>query len=675
MSKSRVHEVELEWIPLTDGIRLAARLWLPENSDRAAVPAILEYVPYRRRDSYRERDNYTHAWFAENGYACIRVDVRGTGDSDGVIRDEYLAQEQEDGIEVIDWISRQTWCTGQVGMMGISWGGFNSLQIAARRPAALKAIITACSTDDRYADDMHYMGGCLLNDMVDWGTDFFVRMARSPDPLMVGADRWRQMWRERLEGWTPPLVTWLDHQGRDDYWRQGSVCESYHDIECAVFVVGGWADGYSNAIFRLLENLSCPRIALVGPWGHEYPHRASPGPQIGFLQESKRWWDQWLKGMDTGIMQEPMLRAWIQDSVPPAASYDARPGRWVGEPAWPSPRVRQVGYDLSRGALSLADQPEPAWAAAGAGAPLDICSPQHVGQHGGHWCFESEGDLPIDQREDDGGSLVFDSPPLAEELTILGAAEVVLDLEVDRPSALLAVRLNEVAEDGSDLRITYGVLNLTHVHGHESPRLVVPGERQRVLIRLNETGHAIPAGHRLRLAISTAYWPIVWPSPQPVRLSVRSRGCRLSLPVHDGPKADEGIRFEPAVLGRPTPFTMIRASSMSKVVSRDLMTGDVVHTEIDDWGRMLLHEIGTEVEVFKESTMRIRPNDPTSARAEKRELWAHRRGTDWDISAEARCTLSCTETEFLVDTTLNVLDAGKPFFLKSWLQRVPRRGV
>ncbi|MEX2650260.1 MAG: CocE/NonD family hydrolase [Alphaproteobacteria bacterium] len=670
---TRVREIELEWIPLKDGTRLAVRLWLPENAEQDPVPAILEYVPYRRRDSYRERDNYTHSWFAENGYACLRVDVRGTGDSDGVIRDEYLKQEQDDGVEVIAWIARQPWCTGKVGMMGISWGGFNSLQVAALRPPALKAIITACSTDDRYADDMHYMGGCVLNDTMHWGTNFLVRMARGPDSLMVGKDRWREMWRERLEGWEPPFVTWLSHQMRDDYWKQGSVCEDYGAIECAVFAVGGWGDGYSNAIFRMLANLSCPRVGVVGPWGHEYPHRATPGPTIGFLQEAKRWWDHWLNGVDTGIMREPMLRAWMQESVAPAGIYDVRPGRWVGEPSWPSPGIKSVRVELGRNALSAPGRAIATGVSRDAG--LEISSPQHVGQHGGQWCGYGGVDYPLDQREEDGASLVFDSEPLTADLTILGAPEVELDLAVDQPTAFVAVRLNELRSNGSSLRVTYGVLNLTHRNGHEKPQPLEPGKRYSVRLRLNEIGHVFPAGHRLRLAISTAYWPIVWPSPRPVRLAVHPAGSSLSLPVRQRPAADEGIWFEPAVLGRSTPATILRRPQSSRTLVRDIATNEVVHTKINDQGRKILDEIGMEVEIVIELVTRIRPDDPTSARVEERHLFAHRHAGDWDMVSEAKCALSCTETEFLAEATLTVLEGGKPFFLRSWLKRIPRNGV
>jgi putative CocE/NonD family hydrolase len=667
-----VREVELEWIPMPDGTRLAARLFLPHDAEAHPVPAILEYIPYRRRDSTREGDNLTHPWFAQQGYACVRLDIRGTGDSEGVIRDEYLKQEQDDAVAAIAWIAKQPWCTGKVGMMGISWGGFNSLQVAARRPPALKAIVTVCSTDDRYADDMHYMGGCIVTDTMAWGTSFFGRMARAPDPLMVGEERWSGMWRERLEGWEPPFATWLRHQARDEFWQHGSICENYADVECAVFAVGGWADGYSNAIFRMLSNLKCPRLGLVGPWGHKYPHNGVPGPAIGFLQEAKRWWDHWLKGADTGIMREPMLRAWVQESVPPAAHYDTRPGYWAGETAWPGPNVREQGYALGKNSLGHA--------AAGTGElALAIASPQSVGQHAGEWCPYGMGgispELPLDQREEDRGSLVFDTEPLPEAVTILGAPVVELELEADQPDAQIAVRLNDLRPDGSDLRVSYGVLNLTHRNGHAAPTPVEPGKRMRVRVQLNEIGHVFPAGHRIRLAISTAYWPIVWPAPRAFRLIVHTAGSRLTLPVRERQAGDETIRFEPPVKGRTTPRTVLRGTRQERTVTRDVATNEVVYTVARDEGRGIVDEIAVETGFEKTVVYRIKPDDPTSARVDLREAFLLRHGRGWDTFVEAQSALSATEGEFLVEASLKVFDGGKPFFVKSWLDRIPRRGV
>ncbi len=343
----RVMEEET-WIPLPDGIRLGVRIWRPVDAERHPVPAILEYLPYRKRDLTAERDVQVHPYWAGHGYAGVRVDIRGTGDSDGVLTDEYTPQELDDGLAVLEWLAAQPWCTGDVGMVGISWGGFNGLQIAALQPPQLKAVITLCFTDDRYADDIHHMGGCLLADNLSWASTMFDGNACPPDPELVG-ERWREMWMQRLAGSGLWLAQWLEHQRRDDYWKHGSVCEDYARIQCPVYAVSGWADGYCNAVFRLLEGIDVPRKGLVGPWAHKYPHLGEPGPAIGFLQESLRWWDQWLKGKETGIMDEPMLRLWMQDSAPPSARYDERPGRWVAEPDWPSPNIRPWALRLTQG--------------------------------------------------------------------------------------------------------------------------------------------------------------------------------------------------------------------------------------------------------------------------------------------------------------------------------------
>ncbi len=669
-----VREIEIAWIPLSDGTKLAARLFLPEDAEARPIPAILEYIPYRRRDSTREGDNLTHPWFAAQGYASVRLDIRGTGDSEGVIRDEYLKQEQDDAVEAIAWIAKQPWCTGRVGMMGISWGGFNALQVAARRPPALEAIITVCSTDDRYADDMHYMGGCIVTDTMAWGTSFFGRMARAPDPLMVGEERWRRMWRQRLDGWEPPFVAWLKHQTRDAFWKHGSVCENYEDVECAVFAVGGWADGYSNAIFRMLANLKAPRLGLVGPWGHKYPHVGVPGPAIGFLQEARRFWDQWLKGIDTGIMQEPMLRAWVQESLPPAAHYDHRPGYWASESAWPGPNVSEKQFALGRNTLAAKDSGK----ADRENAALPIASPQSVGQHGGEWCPNGMGglspELPLDQREEDGASLVFDTEPLEAPLTILGAPVVELEVEADQPAALLAVRLNDLRPDGSDLRVTYGVLNLTHREGHETPIPLRPGKPVRVRVQMNAIGHVFPAGHRIRLALSTAYWPMIWPSPKPVRLIVHTAGSRLFLPLRDRQPGDAKIRFEPPVKGRATPRRIVKGPAQSRTITRDVTTNDLVYT-VTRSDHSVIEEIGVETAFDKKVVYRIKPDDPTSARVDLHEAFLHRHERGWDTFVEAITALSATDSEFLVEASLKTFEGGRPFFAKSWLERIPRNGV
>ena len=211
------------------------------------------------------------------------------------------------------------------------------------------------STDDRYADDVHYKGGCVLaTDLLHWSTCMLHWQCQPPHEAAVG-ERWRELWEQRLAANKPWVHTWLAHQRRDAYWKHGSVCEDYAAIDIPVYAVGGWTDGYTNSVLRLLEGLSGPRKGLIGPWPHSFPHIVTPGPAIGFLQEALRWWDHWLKDVDTGIADEPMLRVWMQESVPPAPWMDEVPGRWVAEDVWPSPRVQALRLRLSADGVLRSD--------------------------------------------------------------------------------------------------------------------------------------------------------------------------------------------------------------------------------------------------------------------------------------------------------------------------------
>ncbi|HKK60164.1 MAG TPA: CocE/NonD family hydrolase, partial [Salinivirga sp.] len=271
--------IEHTWIPMSDGVRLSAKIWIPDGAEQTPVPAILEYIPYRKRDFKAVRDEETYTFYAQHGYAGVRVDLRGSGESEGILRDEYLQQELDDGLAILSWIAAQDWCNGNVGIIGISWGGFNGLQLAALQPPELKAVVSVASSDDRYQDDVHYMGGNLLTDNLSWASTMFAYNSCPPDPELVG-EKWYDMWMERLEGSGLWLKKWLEHQRYDDYWRHASVMCNYDKIKAPAYVVSGWADGYSNTIFRLLENLKIPTKGLVGPWGHKYPHHGSPGPKI-----------------------------------------------------------------------------------------------------------------------------------------------------------------------------------------------------------------------------------------------------------------------------------------------------------------------------------------------------------------------------------------------------------
>ncbi|MGE0210256.1 MAG: CocE/NonD family hydrolase [Parvibaculaceae bacterium] len=655
-------------IPLSDGTKLSAMIWLPEDAEKTPVPAILEYLPYRKRDGTTVRDAWTHPYFAGHGYASVRVDMRGSGDSEGVLLGEYLKQEQDDGLEILKWIAAQPWCTGAIGMIGISWGGFNGLQMAARRPKELKAVISLCSTDDRYNDDIHFMGGCLLVDKLAWGSTMFAINATPPDPALVG-DKWRDMWMGRLEGSGLWVEEWHRRLTRDDLYKHGSIAEDYGAIECPVYLVGGWVDGYTNPIFRMLENLKCPRKGLVGPWAHRYPHFAAPGPRIGFLQECLRWWDKWLKGKETGIMEEPMLRVWMQDTARPDPRPEERAGRWVAEPSWPAPLSEPTVYPLGNGRLERPGTKVKL-------RTLTISSPQTVGMAAGKWCpYGVDPDQPEDQRQEAGGSLVFDSAPLKAPLEFLGAPLVDLEISSDRPTALVAVTLSEVLPDGTAARLSYGLLNLTHRNGHEKIEPLVPGEARKVRVKLNDCAQRVSKGSRLRVAISTSYWPITWPSPEPVTLSVSTGASTLTLPVRPRRPEDKALaRFEPAETSPDLDASEVRAGRKYARVVHDLATGTVVQERLNDDG---LTRINATDWIYGSSVHRryaIKPGDPLSADiklAWRKEF--RREGFQVRIAADTQ--MVARSDHFLLTATLDAFEGEARVFSREWSRKLPREGV
>ncbi|MFF2140631.1 CocE/NonD family hydrolase [Streptomyces sp. NPDC058193] len=658
-------------IPMDDGVELSARIWRPTASDNEPVPAVLEYIPYRKNDLTSTRDAIHHPYIAGHGYACVRVDVRGTGESEGVLLDEYLEQEQRDAEAVLAWIAEQPWCDGSTGMMGISWGAFAALQTAARRPPSLRAICIASFTDDRYADDMHYLGGAMLSDNLAEAGTMFAYATCPPDPAVVG-ERWREMWRERLDAARPWVLEWLRHPKRDEYWRHASLSEDYSALRCPVLASSGWADGYSNAVTRLLSRVDVPRKGLIGPWSHKLPHLGEPGPAIGYLQEVVRWWDHWLKGVDNGVMDGPMLRTWMQESVPPSTSYEERPGRWIGEPSWPSPHVGETVLPLRDGNLGrpedLADQED---------RVHTVQSPLSVGQFAGKWAsYNAPPDLPYDQREEDGGSLVFQTEPLDGRVEILGAPVVDVEVSADAPVAQLNVRLSDVAPDGRSTRVTYGVLNLTHRDSEEAPEALEPGRRHRVRVPLHSVAQAFPPGHRIRLSLSTSYWPLVWPAPAPALLSVYEKGGTLTLPVRreDVPEDKALQPFGEPEGCAPPAVTRLSEPEQAWTVSRDLVNYRSVLDIVKDRGLQRHEDTGIETGLRAREQYSWTGEDFGSVRGES--AWEVRFGRPgWDVRIETRTVLTSDEDAFHVDATLDGYEDGRRVFSRTWNEEVPRENV
>jgi putative CocE/NonD family hydrolase len=667
-----VRVIDPAWIPLSDGTRLCARIWLPEDADeQRPVPAVLEYLPYRKDDVTAADDALHHPYFAGHGYAGVRVDIRGSGDSGGVLTDEYSQQEGDDALEVLAWIGAQPWCTGKVGMMGISWGGFNSLQVAARRPPELAAIITACSTDDRYDNDVHYLGGAPLGYyLMPWASVMLAFNARPPDPAIVG-DAWREMWLERLHGNVNLIDTWLTHQRRDDYWRHGSVGEDYSAIEVPVFAVSGWADAYVDAVFRLMERLDVPRRALVGPWGHMWPELGRPGPQVGFLQECVRWWDEHLKGERTGIMDEPMVRAWMQDAVPPRVDYDERPGRWVAEASWPRTGVEaDAPIRLALDAAGLVAEP-------GDATPLSHSSAQTVGLDAGAWCaYGNPADLPDDQRRDDALSLSLDSAVIEEPFELLGQPRVNLRVAVDKPRALVVARLCDIAPDGASTVITRGVLNLCHPTpgDHEHAADITPGAPFDVRIDMKAVGYAVPAGHRLRLALSTSYWPWLWPSPEPAELTVHTGGAStLELPRRTPIALDDTLPpLGPPEVAPRLAVEILDPAQPLHLVERDVVQGTTAFTMSRKFAGARRLPSGLEYHDDDPITFSIADGDPLSAKVVCRRRIESRRADGWRTRVEVDATMTCDADDYHVATECRAYEGDDLVHTLSFSKAIPR---
>ncbi len=658
-----VREIEHQWIAMADGVRLAARLWLPGSAGEPPVPAVFETIPYRKRDLTRLRDERNHAVFAAAGYASIRVDMRGSGDSEGRMGDMFTPEELDDAISVIDWIAAQPWCDGNVGMFGQSWGGTACLLAACRRPAALKAVLPCCATADRFGDDIHHMGGCLLTDTVEWGAHLPAILASPPDPRTVG-DGWRSQWMARLEALTFPLETWIRHEWRDDYWRRSSVCETPHEVACPVLAVGGWSDRYSNTVMSLVARLGTRCWGIVGPWGHHYPFAGSPGPAIGFQQEALRWWDRWLKGIDNGIDREPRLRVWRMEYQPPADRVDERPGRWIAEDAWPSARVAPHAFGLAGGRLA-----PPADAA---GERAEVPSAGVVGPGSGDTgYFGRAGGLPLDQASDDAASLVFESDPLDEPFDLLGEAVLELDIVCDRPVATLAARLNDVPAKGGVARVACAVRNLALDDGGVPDNALGAGGRRRCRIVFPNTAYRFQAGHRVRLALSSSYWPQIWPAPEAALIAVETGDARLVLPRRSAADtAESPVAFAPPLAQDNRGATVLRAPAIERTF-RSEASGRMTVAWRNAPSPVRFAATGLDFGSQTRCEHSIVPGDHESAHCRVEHRLSYRRA-DWFVEVSCTAELTATKTVFRPRGHLVVRENDAVLFERRWSPDVPR---
>jgi predicted acyl esterase len=660
-------------IEMADGVRLAATLYLPEQDGGSSGggslgpwPAVLEALPYRKDDiTGLSRSEYRR--LAEAGYVVCRVDVRGTGSSEGIPIDEYPQVERTDLISVIDWLATRPWSAGTVGMYGYSYSGFNSIHLAMERPPALKAIIPIYATDDRYGDDVHYFGGVVKQlDQIDYPTYMIAMNALPPVPTIYGG-RWREEWDRRLQGAEPWVLTWLEHQRLDDYWKMGSLFVDYEAIECATMIVAGWADGYRNNSFRTFERLRCPKRLVIGPWAHASTDTSLPGPNHDLIPEHIRWWDRWLKGVDNGIDREPPIVLFAQRSTLPSPDRAEVRGEWRYEPTWPADRLKPTEWRLSGAEANRPDGRNDA-------DPLDTLA---VRGDVGHTAWISCAGVlpwgqPDDQRPDELHSLTYTWAPLERELEILGHARLQARVVSSAPVAFLSAKLCDVFPDGTSSLVARGMLNLTHRDSPEHPAPLVPGEPVDVGLVLEVTSWTFEAGHRVRLDLAGTDWPNAWAPPAPVTIAIDRSATTLELRVLDGPSPiSERPVFPPPNLGDPDeaeehdPAEGVRWSVTHESLTR-ITSANAGSTSEDE-----ATPTTPAMRSHYDGTVSVSTVDPGRAVA-RGEAEFELRWEEATVRSRADLTIESDADAFHTSIDLVVHEDGKERFRRHWDRSIPR---
>lgn len=643
-------------IPVRDEITLSADVYRPASGE--PVPAILEQVPYRKDDVAAVRDRLLGRALAERGFALVRVDVRGTGRSEGLAVDEYTEAEQEDGAETVAWLAEQDWCSGAVGAYGVSYGGFAALQLASRRPPGLGAIAAVYATDDRYTDDVHYYGGALCAlELVHYPLRMLAMNALPPGPPLDEAGR--TDWLERIDRTPPWVVRWLAEQRDGPYWRNGSLRPAYERIACPTLLVGGWRDGYVNAAVRMAQRLQAASSLVVGPWPHVRPNLAHVPPTIDLVGLLASWFGRHLRGDSSD--DEPGSLVYVQDFDDPSRVPERISGTWRRFRGWPNGGGTVVRLHLdSAGRLSEAPGPP---------AELALEHAPHAGTQTGIWCPPPPPHgLPGDQRPDELHALTFTTAPLEEELVCLGFPRVRVSVAHPGPTALLSAKLADVDAAGRSQLVTRGVLNLSHRESHEDPTPLPPSEWTPVEVELNATAWRFPPGHRLRLALASSDWPTVWPAPTTQRLRVRvGAGASLALPLAPPGKS---VHVEPAPPWTREPALTSGTPAATWRVVRDGLARAAGIEATWDHG-YAVSDTETSVRETRRFLAMASETDPLDVVVEG-DISFELSRPDVTARTSGHARFTCAESEFGAELSLEIEADGQVFARRTWYERVPR---
>ncbi len=634
-------------IPMRDGVELSAQIVRPAGGGPA--PALLSYTPYRKG-----RPGGVPAYVSAGGYAGVTFDVRGTGDSGGWNDSLYSDAERQDGYDMIEWIAAQPWCNGNVGMYGISYGAVVSLQMAMAAPPHLKAIIARSGSDDPYTEWTN-PGGQPRTYMYEcYGPIMTAFNFSPPDPEVVGA-QWAALWETRLQHNRPWGLSFLEHIVDGPFWRARALRDRYDQVRCAVYVVDGWADWYASPLLRIFHRLSVPKRALIGPWSHQFPDAALPGPRIDWTREMRRWFDYWLKGEDTGIMDEPPVILFVREYQPPAPLLVEMAGAFRAEPDWPLPRQVETPYYLGADG-TLADAP-------GDGADALTADPRAgvaTGKHGGG-PFNDNWMMPLDQRADAPFSRCYTGAPLPEALEVTGHPRLQLRFTAASERALFAVKLCDVAPDGTAVLITKGFFNATHRHTHTHPAPLVPGETYALEIELLACAYRLAPGHRLRVMLAGADFLNVWPLPCAWQCAVHHASA-LVLPVIPPPQSalpapDLGASPHPLPRREELPAPAVQ-------VTRDLVSGT----------QTLYYEAGYGPGKAHTARYTVDPADPAHVVLHA-DAHFHYAYPGRDIAVIARCDTTSDAAAFHHTVEVSITVNGQPHFRKGWGTSVAREGM
>jgi putative CocE/NonD family hydrolase len=643
-----------QWISMPDGVRLSATLYMPDNAKPdEKFPALLEYLPYRKDDSTAARDYPIHAWFAARGYVSVRVDIRGFGTSEGVPTNrEYSEQEQLDGEQVIAWLAAQTWSNGKVGMFGISWGGFNAIQMAMRHPPALKAILAVDATEELFHDDIHYIDGMMHFDEFELNMDLAPSMTGAPD---YSLDEKILDPRFDSEPWS---LQYFKHQRDGQFWH--APVRPLSEIKIPCFLIGGLLDGYRDSIPRVFQQVKAPVKAIIGPWNHTFPNDAEPGPQIEWRDQALRWWDYWLKNRNTGIMQEPPLAIYMQDWHPPDPKLKTIPGKWRAEIGWPPRNGLDTTLYLYDAHILATDPAKP--------AEHQLRYVPSIGAEAGFWW----GELLTDPRPVDAFSLTYDSAVLKSDLTILGRPHALLRASSSAPLADWFARLSDVAPDGTVTQVTGAGLNGAQRESASDPKDLVPNQTYALDIEMHLATWTFPKGHKIRLSVSNALWPMVWPTPYATTTTLQLggvTGSRLTLPLvaasmyaapQFSPPFPSEQRSDIQSLGFPWPGDW--KTERDEIDAKTTVTWKGKSEEKYPWGNE------TDLERI---TYLADDNHPerSSAEGEAEIIMTLKEQT---LTWKGQLKLSSDERNFYYKYTRQLLKDGQQLKLKTWEETIPR---